>query len=226
MVWAVNGDVDHSTHPGAAGVHAKMKNASAQGRAIWGEAPAAGWAGYFNSVGAGGGKVFVQGMLTKGGGGFKIDHPLDPENKFLYHSFVESPDMMNLYTGNAKLDAKGEAWIVLPIWFEAVNREFRYQLTAVGAPSPSIYVAEKVSGNRFKIAGGTSGAEISWEVTAIRKDPFAEQYRLPVEENKPVDERGKYLHPELYGKPASMMIGYYPHADRPPMESAEVRDSH
>lgn len=46
------------------------------------------------------GNVAVQNTLSKGGGSFKIDHPLDPENKYLYHSFVESPDMMNVYNGN------------------------------------------------------------------------------------------------------------------------------
>lgn len=216
MVWAVNGDVDHSTHPGAAGVHAKMKNVNAQGRAIWGEAGASGWAGYFNSVppGGGGGDVYVEGTLVYGQGGFKIDHPLDPANKFLYHSFVESPDMMNLYTGNARLDAHGEAWVELPPWFEAVNRDFRYQLTAVGTPSPNVHVAEKITDNRFRIAGGAPGGEVSWEVTAVRKDPFAEQYRLPVEEDKLTHERGKYLHPEVYNQPPSMAISYYPDPDR------------
>src|SRR5262245_7688863 len=53
----------------------------------------------FGKAGVFGGDVTVQGNLdvignvSKGGGSFKIDHPLDPENKFLFHSFVESPDM-------------------------------------------------------------------------------------------------------------------------------------
>ncbi|HMB91945.1 MAG TPA: hypothetical protein VKP65_13915, partial [Rhodothermales bacterium] len=55
------------------------------------------------------GDVNVSGTLSKGGGSFKIDHPLDPANKYLAHSFVESPDMMNVYNGNAVLDAAGEA---------------------------------------------------------------------------------------------------------------------
>ena len=59
------------------------------------------------------GNLNVSGTLTKGGGSFKIDHPLDPANKYLSHSFVESPDMMNIYNGNAVLDARGEAVIQL-----------------------------------------------------------------------------------------------------------------
>src|SRR5262249_61136694 len=43
------------------------------------------------------GDVSISGNLSKGGGSFKIDHPLDPENKYLYHSFVESPDMKNIH---------------------------------------------------------------------------------------------------------------------------------
>src|SRR5262249_38140051 len=89
-----------------------------------------GLAGRFN------GRVQVTGTLTKGGGSFKIDHPLDPANKYLYHSFVESPDMMNVYNGNILLDANGEAWVELPEWFEALNRDFRYQLTSIGGLAP------------------------------------------------------------------------------------------
>ena len=50
------------------------------------------------------GNVDVIGTLSKGGGSFKIDHPLDPANKYLYHSFVESPDMKNMYDGNVTTD--------------------------------------------------------------------------------------------------------------------------
>src|SRR5207253_937342 len=98
------------------------------------------------------GDLVVSGNLSKGGGSFKIDHPLDPENKYLYHSFVESPDMKNIYDGVAVLDAKGESVVELPDWFEALNRDFRYTLTCIGGFAP-VYIAEKVAKNRFKIAG-------------------------------------------------------------------------
>jgi hypothetical protein len=157
-------------------------------------ASAGGYGGYFN------GKVHVNGHLSKSSGSFKIDHPLDPANKYLYHSFVESPDMMNIYNGNTTLDANGEAWIELPIWFETLNKEFRYQLTSIGAPGPNLYVAETVKNNRFKIAGGTSQMTVSWQVTGIRHDAYAEANRVPVEEDKPLAERGTYLHPEAFGQ--------------------------
>jgi hypothetical protein len=154
------------------------------------------------------GSVQVDGILSKGGGSFKIDHPLDPANQYLYHSFVESPDMMNVYNGNVTLDAQGEAIVQLPDWFGALNKEYRYQLTAVGAPGPNLYVSKKVEGNRFIIAGGTPGMEVSWQVTGIRQDPFANAHRIPVEEDKPASEKGKYLHPTEWGQPASAGIDY------------------
>ncbi len=153
------------------------------------------------------GDVDVLGTLWKGGGGFKIDHPLDPENQHLYHSFVESPDMMNVYNGNVVLDDAGEALVELPDWFEALNRDFRYQLTCIGGFAP-IYIAEKISGNAFTIAGGEPGMEVSWQVTGVRQDAFAENHRIPVEEDKPDDQRGKYLHPEDHGKPETLGVGY------------------
>ena len=143
----------------------------------------------------------VSGNLSKSGGSFKIDHPLDPANKYLSHSFVESPDMKNIYDGVATLDGNGEAVVELPAWFDALNKDFRYQLTAIGAPGPDLYIAQKISGNRFTIAGGVSGLEVSWQVTGTRQDAWANAHRIPVEEAKPVAEQGTYLHPEVMGKP-------------------------
>ncbi|MDZ7261957.1 MAG: hypothetical protein ONB05_07625 [candidate division KSB1 bacterium] len=160
------------------------------------------YAGYFR------GNVHVIGTLTKTSGSFKIDHPLDPENKYLYHSFVESPDMMNIYNGIIVLDANGEAMVQLPDWFGALNRDFRYQLTAIGAPGPNLYIAEEIFNNRFRIAGGTAGMKVSWQVTGIRQDAYANAHRIPVEEMKKAEERGKYLHPEVFNQPETMGIDY------------------
>ena len=163
-------------------------------RGVYAYAPTAeGYAGYFS------GNVYVSGTVTKGGGAFRIDHPLDPENKYLQHSFVESPDMKNVYDGVVSLNANGEATVTLPDYFEALNRDFRYQLTAIGAPGPNLYIAQKIAANMFRISGGTSGMEVSWQVTGIRKDAFANANRIQVEMDKNADEKGKYLHPEAFG---------------------------
>ena len=171
------------------------------------------------------GKVKIIGNLEKAGGSFKIDHPLDPANKYLCHSFVESPDMKNVYDGVVVLDNKGKAEIELPDWFGILNKDFRYQLTAIGAPGPILYIAEEISeatntntkyssskssnkNSRFKIAGGTSGMKVSWQVTGIRKDPWANANRIEVEEDKPAKERGYYLHPDLYGQPEEKGISH------------------
>ncbi|HXG66016.1 MAG TPA: hypothetical protein VNO70_13015 [Blastocatellia bacterium] len=145
------------------------------------------------------GDVQVNGVLSKAGGSFKIDHPLDPENKYLSHSFVESPDMMNIYNGNITTDHNGIAVVELPDYFEALNRDFRYQLTVVGQFAQAI-VAEKVKDNRFTIQTSAPGVEVSWQVTGIRQDAWANQNRIKVEEAKPERERGHYLHPEAFGK--------------------------
>jgi len=171
------------------------------GYGIYGHANSFGYAGFFA------GKVDITGHLSKSSGSFKIDHPLDPENKYLSHSFVESPDMMNIYNGNVIVDANGEAVVILPDYFAALNMEFRYQLTAIGVSGPNLYIAEKIANNQFMIAGGEPGMEVSWQVTGIRHDPYAEMYRVPVEEDKPADEIGTYRHPEVYGKSGTMGIG-------------------
>jgi len=169
------------------------------------------------------GNVNIAGNLSKGGGSFKIDHPLDPANKYLYHSFVESPDMMDVYNGVATLDGHGTVWITLPDYFEALNRDFRYQLTAIGAPGPNLYIVKKVSGNRFKIAGGKPHGEVSWQVTGIRQDAYANAHRIPNDEEKPPQDRGRYLHPELFGASEEQAIGYRPSPSSATDQVAVVR---
>jgi hypothetical protein len=147
-----------------------------------------------------GGNLVVGGSISKGSGSFRIDHPLDPDNKYLYHSFVESPDMKNIYDGIAVLDEHGEATITLPNWFEALNQDFRYQLTCVGGYAP-VYVSSEVSGNQFRVAGGRPGLKVSWQLTGIRHDAYANAHRIQVEVDKPASERGTTL-TQLNASPA------------------------
>lgn len=151
------------------------------------------YAGYFF------GDVHVTGTLSKSSGSFKIDHPMDPENMYLSHSFIESPDMMNIYNGVVVLDGQGSASVDLPDYFESLNRSFRYQLTPVGASMPDLYVSSEVSANQFAIAGGVAGAKVSWQVTGVRFDPAAASNPIVVEEEKDARHRGKYLNPGAYG---------------------------
>ncbi|MCP4546952.1 MAG: hypothetical protein GY835_10855 [bacterium] len=163
--------------------------------------------GAYNYAGQFTGNVHVSGTLSKSAGSFKIDHPLDPESKYLYHSFVESPDMKNIYDGVVQLDNSGESWVELPDWFDALNGDFRYQLTCIGGYA-QVYIAEEVTGNRFKIAGGSPGLKVSWQVTGIRHDAYAEKHRIPVEEYKPDHAQGTYLSPDAFGLSESRAEGY------------------
>ncbi len=157
------------------------------------------------------GDVHVSGKLSKGGGGFSIDHPLDPADKFLSHSFVESSEMKNVYDGIAVADSNGEATVQLPSWFETLNRDPRYQLTPLGGPAPELHVSGEVDGNRFKIAGATPGLRVCWQITGVRQDAWANANRLVVEEPKSMQERGCFLHPELHGAPRANSIGEVRH---------------
>jgi hypothetical protein len=158
------------------------------------------------------GNVDVDGNLSKAGGSFKIDHPLDPANKYLYHSFVESPDMKNIYDGVATLNTNGEATIEMPDWFGVLNRDFRYQLTCIGGFAP-VYIAEELANNQFKIGGGRAGMRISWQITGIRQDAWANAHRIPVEQEKEAKLKGFYLHPELYGAPTEKQIQWARHPE-------------
>ena len=150
----------------------------------------------------------VDGTLTAGSKNFRIDHPLDPSNKYLNHSSIESSEMVNIYSGNVRLDANGRAVVELPEWFQSANADFRYQLTAIGAAAPGLYVAEEISNNQFRIAGGPPGVKVSWQVTGVRQDAYAKAHPLVVEEDKPANLRGYYLHPDLYGQPEERQIDW------------------
>ena len=199
------------------------RSASSDGRGVYGWAEtttgvnygvygrtssASGYAGYFQ------GNLHTTGTLTKAAGAFKIDHPLDPANQYLSHSFVESPDMKNIYDGVVILDDSGAATVTLPDWFEALNggaehrSDFRYQLTPIGAAMPDLHIGQKIQGNTFGIAGGKPSMEVSWQVTGIRHDPYAEQNRIAVETDKPAGERGTYLYPQGYGRPEQQGLNY------------------
>src|SRR4029077_10884929 len=143
--------------------------------------------------------VNITGNLTKPLGAFKIDDPIDPANKYLYHSFVESPDMMNIYNGNITTDTHGLAIVVLPKYFGALNRDFRYQLTPIGQFA-QVIVADEIRNNRFTIRSNKPLVRVSWQVTGIRHDAYANAHRIPNEEMKPPEGQGHYLYPELFEK--------------------------
>jgi hypothetical protein len=177
-----------------------IRGATVDGTAVVGIATGAGTAGSFT------GNVNVSGTLSKGGGTFTIDHPLDPANKILNHSFVESPDMKNVYDGVVTLDSNGSATVSLPDYFGALNKDFRYQLTAIGKAAPDLHVNSEIKGNKFSIAGGAAGQRVSWQVTGVRQDAFANTHRVEVEVAKTGGQKGKYLHPKEHGQPLSKGI--------------------
>ncbi|MFD7258476.1 hypothetical protein [Streptomyces sp. NPDC059874] len=149
------------------------------------------------------GDVRVSGSLSKGGGGFEIDHPLDPRHMMLAHSFVESPEMLNVYSGTVTTDEAGTAEVALPDYFEALNQDYRYQLTVIGEFAQAI-VGDEVRDNRFTIRTDRARIRVCWQVTGVRRDRWAEAHRITVESTKP--EPG-YRHPEVWDTVAQQDAG-------------------
>jgi hypothetical protein len=168
------------------------------------------------------GSINVTGAITAGVKDFKIDHPLDPANKYLVHASVESSEMMNIYTGNVTTDGQGQASVQLPDWFEVLNTDFRYQLTVIGQFAQAI-VARKIANHQFTIRTSAPNVEVSWQVTGVRQDAYAKANPLVVEQEKETPLRGFYIHPELYGAPAEKQIewGRHPQMMRQAKERKE-----
>jgi hypothetical protein len=156
------------------------------------------------------GDVIVLGTLSADAKNFKIDHPLDPASKYLVHASIESSEMMNVYSGNVTTDAQGESIVQLPGWFEALNRDFRYQLTVIGQFAEAI-IARKIENHQFTIRTNAPNVEVSWQVTGVRQDAFAKAHPLVVEEEKPDRLQGFYIHPELHGAPTEKQIEWARH---------------
>lgn len=138
---------------------------------------------------------------------FSIDHPLDPEHKYLRHYSIESNEVLNMYRGTIPFDANGEAIVTMPDYFDAVNINFSYQLTPIGGYAP-LYIKEKLVDGRFVIAGGLPGMEVSWTVYGERNDPYLQQHpqSKAVEVDKEDWNQGKYLQPDLYGQSPDLKI--------------------
>ena len=152
----------------------------------------ANYAGYFY------GNTHTTGTSTMAEAGYRIDHPADPENKFLMHSDVGSPEKKNIYDGTVVTDEDGYAIVELPGYFESLNSNFRYQLTVIGTFAQAI-IAEKINAGRFSIRTDKPNVEVCWQVTGIRKDLYALASPMQVEVEKSPQERGLYQNPELFG---------------------------
>lgn len=146
-----------------------------------------------NSASSVTGSLHTIGSISKGSGSFVIDHPLDPQKKLLYHSFVESSELKNLYDGTAILDEDGEVTIILPDYFMALNRDFRYLATGMSEPMPDLHLQRGVrrewffGAPSFRISGGKPGGTISWQVTGVRQDAYALSRPMQVEVEKGPD---------------------------------------
>jgi hypothetical protein len=123
------------------------------------------------------GLLLCNGWLVGAGKTFRIDHPSDPAGKYLNHASVESSELKTFYDGKVELDATGRATVQLPSWFDELNGDIRYQLTAVGAAAPDLHVAAELANGRFEIAGGPPGCTVCWQVTAVRRDRWAKATR-------------------------------------------------
>ncbi|KAB1063775.1 autotransporter outer membrane beta-barrel domain-containing protein [Salibacter halophilus] len=198
--YAFYGFGDESGSGDNYGIYLIAENSTGTNYGVYADAPGStgtSFAGYFDGDVEITGDLNVTGNISKGGGTFKIDHPQDPTNKYLVHSFVESPEMMNVYNGNIETDANGYATVELPEYFESANKDFRYQLTVIGSFAQAI-VKEKISDNKFIIQTDQPNVEVSWQVTGIRNDPYAQKNRIKPVQEKPVQHKGTYLHPDAY----------------------------
>ncbi len=166
--------------------------------------------GYTNSATAGrfAGNVDVTGSFTASSKSFLIDHPSDPLNQYLEHSCVESADRKTVYDGFGVADDSGVLEVVLPPYFEALNRDVRYLLSPVGAPAPTLHVRDELRNGKFVIAGAEPRQKICWLVTGVRNDAYAKAHPIVVEREKAANDNCLFLHPVEHGQPPERGVTY------------------
>ena len=177
---------------------------SPSGRGVYGSVSSAtgapyGVLGFANTTGF---AVFAIGdMGASGTKPFRIDHPFDPENKYLLHYAAESPMPQNFYVGNVVTDAHGYAWVDLPDYFSEINTNFKYQLTVIsgGADFVQSMISKEIHSNRFQIRTSAPNIKVSWEIKADRNDLYVRRKHPKEVVEKEGSEKGTYQNPELYG---------------------------
>ncbi len=161
------------------------------------------------------GTLEVTGAITTSGvKPFTIDHPLDPANKQLMHASIESNEVLNVYSGNAITDGRGKAVVSLPDYFEALNKDFRYQLTVVGGGFAQAIISREVSGNQFEIATSQPNVKVSWEVKGVRNDRHMQMFPFIAEQAKTDRMKGTYIDPVAYGIAKAVVRDASPAAPR------------
>jgi hypothetical protein len=223
-----------SLSPGGVGVYGYASAASGSGLGVFGEVNSSqsfayGVLGVEPSGGAGHAVVASGSLTASGTKSFQIDHPLDPENYYLNHFCTEGPEPINAYSGNIVTDERGYATIALPDYFDSINRDFRYQLTVVdgaGEDFVHVRVVRKIQNNQFTIRTSAPHVEVSWRVEAIRNDRYVQTYGYQTVQEKEDEIKGKFVSPELYGKPKERGIHYRPEMEaRPGSAAREARPS-
>ncbi|MGB5106158.1 MAG: hypothetical protein WBP29_04240 [Candidatus Zixiibacteriota bacterium] len=177
------------------GVYGRANDNTGAGYGIYGAAGTNGvtdWAGYFSGNVNVTGTIFTPVMITQ------IDHPLNPENQTLQFAGVTSPQMSNVLFGNVTTDGNGDAVVALPEYFTAISTDYKYQLTVVGQFAQAI-ISSEVESSQFSIKTDKPNIKVSWQIIALRDDPYARANRLEVEKAKRPESVGLYLHPAAYG---------------------------
>ena len=116
--------------------------------------------------------IIVSGSIKAITKSFKIDHPLDPENKYLEHGSLEGPEHGIYQRGRAS--GYKEVKVSMPDYFMALGED-SYSIQITPRVNANLYVSESnVKGFKVKRIGGfifsNQYIEFDYFVVAERKD--------------------------------------------------------
>jgi hypothetical protein len=148
---------------------------------------------------SGSGNFHVYGSLSKASGTFRIDHPLDPENKDLIHGFVEAPRYDLIYRGVTRLE-NGRAIVNIDHdsrmtegTFEALTQNAVVVSLCNQSGFARVKPTEVVNGSFSIICEDDESTDtIAWVVLAERADVFIRYH-----DGTCVDENGQLVPEQL-----------------------------
>jgi hypothetical protein len=120
--------------------------------------------------------VTTSGTLTAATKHFRINHPLDPERRFLIHACLEGPENAIYYRGQGRLEG-GHARVELPDYFEALARPDGRTVALTSCCEEnepiSVLAASDVVNGAFNVRAADDRnprQRFYWEVKAVRAD--------------------------------------------------------
>jgi hypothetical protein len=120
-------------------------------------------------------ELFINGVDVGPGSSFTaktfvIDHPKDPENKYLVHGCLEGPESGVYYRGTAKVTDNHSTIVALPDYVPGWAKNFTVTVTAIYDGKVKMYATSKVDDSLGQFTVYGENGEFNWIAVGQRAE--------------------------------------------------------